>query len=66
MFARKLVSIEGLERLDQGASRGIGPSDAVKVFKLIVNPFDGLFDSFFPLVLAFFVYIPQFSGLPLG
>ena len=66
MFARELVSIEDLERLEQGASRGVELSDAVEASKLMINLFDGLFDSFSPSVLVSFVNISQSSGPPLG
>ena len=66
MFARELASIKNLERSEQGTSGGVRPSDAVKTSELIVNSFDGLFDSFSPLILAAFVDIPQSSGPPLG
>ena len=58
MFARELVSIENLERSEQGASGGIRLSDAIKASELMINLFDSLFDSFSPSVLAFFVDIP--------
>ena len=66
MFARELVSTEDLERLEQGSAKGIRPSDTVKVPKSMINLFDGLFDLFSLLVLAFFVDIPQSSRPPLG
>ena len=66
MFARELVSIEDLERSKQGAFGGVEPSDAVEASELMVNSFNGLFDSFFPLVLVSFVDISQSSGPPLG
>ena len=48
MFARKLASIENLERLEQGASRGVELSDAIKVSEPMANLFDDLFDLFSP------------------
>ena len=66
IFARKLVSIKDLERSEQGASEDIGLSNTVKMFESMVNPFDGLFDSFSPSVLTSFVDISQSSGPPLG
>ena len=66
MFVRELASIEDLERSKQRVSGGVRPSDAVKASELMVNSFDGLFDLFSPLVLAFFIDIPQSFGLLLG
>ena len=66
MFTRELAPIEDLERSEQGEPRGIGLLDAFEAFEPIANPFDGLFDSFSPSVLAFFVNISQFFGPPMG
>ena len=66
MFAIKLASIEDLKRLEQRVSECVGLSNAIKVFKSMVNPFDGLFNSFLPLVLTFFINISQSSELSLG
>ena len=66
MFARELAFIKNLERLEQGASKDIRPSNALKASELTTNPFNDLINLFSPLVLAFFVNISQFSGLSLG
>ena len=66
MFTRKLAFIEDLEKLEQGVSKNIELSNAIKVFESIANLFDSLFDSFSTLIITFFVDIPQFPKLPLG
>ena len=66
MFARKLASIENLERSKQGVFESVKPSNAFKVSESMANLFNSLFDLFSPSALAFFINIPQYSGLRLG
>ena len=66
MFAKKLASIEELEKSEQEVFESVGPSNAIEKSELIVNPVDGLFDLFLYLTSTSFVDNPQFSELSLG
>ena len=65
MFARELASIEDLEEQEQAANKTTVAAE-ISELTSIVDPFNGLFDSLLPLVLAAFADIPQSSKMPLG
>ena len=65
IFAQKLASIEDLEEQEQAANKTTVAAEILKSTSM-VDPFNGLFDSLLPSVLATFANIPQSSEMPLG
>ena len=65
MFVQELASIEDLEKQEQAANKTTITAKMPELTS-IVDPFDGLFDSLLPSVLAAFANIPQPSEMPLG
>ena len=65
MFARELASIEDLKEQEQAANKKTVAAEIPESTSM-VDPFNGLFDSLSPLILAAFADIPQSSKMPLG
>ena len=65
MFKQELASIEDLEEQEQAANKTTVAAEIPELTS-IVDPFNGLFDSLSPLVLAAFADIPQSSEMPLS
>ena len=65
MFARELASIEDLKEQEQAANKKTVAAEIPESTSM-VDPFNGLFDSLSPLILAAFANIPQSSKMPLG